>query len=187
MPGPPLPDLDGVPNDPGGTPSGGGSGTSPANLANLPTTGGLTGATAGFLFVGFDEIIQQNMVYLLDASNFNTEEDVEYDFKVEELEPGNEGTIHRIVLRYRDLGPVTFTVAAVSADRPNLDYTKGTGNAVFVTVGNNPPTEQIFTKKIDLKVTTEAPQIKVFRAANAGPMSITKVKPWISYGDGDII
>lgn len=185
---------------PAGTPAGGGSSgsgsggasTNPAiNLANLPVTGGLIGYQINLLFPLFDVVTQANMIYVMDSNFFNTEEDVEYDFKVEEFEPGNEATIHRVLVRYRDLGQVTFTLAVVSADRPNVDTTKGTGNAQVITIGNNgpngTPTDKIHTFKASVKVTTEAPQVKVFRKAGQGPLSITKVKTWASYGDGDII
>src|SRR5690349_5763109 len=123
---------------PAGAPAGGGSSgsgsggasTNPAiNLANLPVTGGLIGYQINLLFTVFDTSLQSNMIYVMDSNNFNTEEDVEYDFKVEEFEPGNEATIHRVLIRYRDLGQVTFTLAVLSADKPNVDTTKGSGNA----------------------------------------------------------
>lgn len=179
-------------SDPSGaTPpsSGGGGGSAPAvpNLANLPTVGGMVGIQTQMVAIGFDDLSQSNLVYFINPNDHNCEEDVEYDFKVEEIEPGNEATIHRIVLRYRDLGPVTFTVSIVSASRPNLDYTIGTGNAQLIKVGNTPPTGKIFTYQASLKVTTEAPQIKIFRKAGMGPLAITKVRAWASYGDGDII
>jgi len=110
---------------------------------------------------------------------------------VEEFEPGNEATIHRVLIRYRDLGQVTFILAVLSADKPNVDTTQGTGNAQIITIGNNgpnnTPTRKIHTFKASVKVTTEAPQVKIFRKALSGPLSITKVKSWASYGDGDII
>jgi hypothetical protein len=174
----------------GGGSSGSGSGGAGAqasvNLANLPVTGGLVGYQLNLLFPVVDNS-GNTMIYIMDSNNFNTEEDVEYDFKVEEFEPGNSATIHRVLLRYRDLGVVTFTLAVVSADKPGVDTTPGTGNAQVITIGNQNPTGKIFTYKSSVKVTTEAPQIKIFRAANRGPLAITKVKAWASYGDGDII
>jgi tripartite-type tricarboxylate transporter receptor subunit TctC len=185
---------------PSGTPAGGGSSgsgsggasTNPSiNLANLPVTGGLIGYQINLLFPLFDTVTKSNMIYVMDSNNFNTEEDVEYDFKVEEFEPGNEATVHRVLIRYRDLGQVTFTLAVVSADKSNVDTTKGSGNAQIITVGNNgpngTPTGKIHTFKASVKVTTEAPQVKIFRSALDGPLAIMKVKAWASYGDGDII
>ena len=185
---------------PSGTPAGGGSSgsgsggasTNPSiNLANLPVTGGLIGYQINLLFPLFDILSQSSMIYIMDSNNFNTEEDVEYDFKAKEFEPGNEATIHRVLIRYRDLGQVTFTLAVLSADKPNVDTTKGSGNAQVITVGNNgpnnTPTGKIHTFKASVKMTTEAPQVKVFRSAFDGPLAITKVKAWASYGDGDII
>lgn len=174
---------------PAGTPSGGGSdgsgsggasASSSVNLANLPVTGGLIGYQVNLLFPLFDTVVKSNMIYIMDSNFFDTEEDVEYDFKVEEFEPGNSATIHRVLLRYRDLGVVTFTLSIVSAD--NL-----IGVSQDITVGNEIPTNKIFTFKSSVKITTEAPQIKIIRKFNAGPLCITKVKSWASYGDGDII
>lgn len=187
-----VPNQNGGTSAPGGASpamSGGGGGSAPAvpNLANLPTVGGMVGITTQMLAIGFDDLTQSNLVYFIDPMNHNCEESTEYDFKVEEIEPGNQITIHRVVLRYRDLGVVSFTVAVVSADLPNLDYTKGTGNAVLVTVGTPQATRKIYTKQVALNVTTEAPQVKILRAAKAGPLAITKVRAWGSYGDGDII
>jgi hypothetical protein len=191
-----IPDQDGGSSDPGGgTPpgssTGGGAPAAVPNLANLPTTGGLVGTTTQMLAVGFDLIAQQNLVYVIDPNNHNCEELVEYDFKVEEFEPGNEATIHRIAIRYRDFGPVTFTIAILSATAPNIDYTLGTGNAQLISFGGNGPnktaTGKIYTFLASLKVTTEAPQVKVFRGISAGSLCITKLRGWASYGDGDII
>lgn len=172
-----------------GSGSGGAGSVGAVNLALLPVTGGLVGYQVNMLYPIFDQLSGNNMIYLMDSNNFNTEEDVEYNFRVEEFEPGNEVTIHRIVIRYRDLGVVTFTVAVVSATTisKGIDTTVGSGNARIYTVGNQVPTDKIYTLLVALKVTTEAPQIKVFRKANAGPLAITKVKVWASYGDGDII
>lgn len=175
----------------GGSGSGGASSSTSVDLSKLPVTGGLIGYQINLLFPLFDAVTKSNMIYVMDSNNFNTEEDVEYDFKVEEFEPGNSATIHRVLIRYRDLGQVTFTLAVVSADKPLIDTTKSTGNAQVITVGNNGingvPTGKIHTFKASVKVTTEAPQVKVFRKAGQGPLAITKVKAWASYGDGDII
>lgn len=186
-----VPNQNGGTNDPGGASppgSGGGGGPAPSvpNLANLPTVGGIVGVQTQMLAIGFDDFAGQNLVYFIDPTNHNCEEDVEYFFKVEEVEPGNKLTIHRIVLRWRDLGVVTFTMAVVSADMPGLDYSS-TGNARLVTIGNVVPTRKIYTKLVDLNVTTEAPQLYILRKAKKGPLAITKVKAWGTYGDGDII
>lgn len=172
-----------------GSGSGGAGSAGAVNLALLPVTGGLVGYQVNMLYPIFDQLSGNNMIYLMDSNNFNTEEEIKYDFRVEEFEPGNEATIHRIVIRYRDLGVVTFTVAVVSATTlaKGIDTTEGSGNARIYTVGNQIPTNKIYTLLVALKVTTEAPQVKIIRAANAGPLAITKVKVWASYGDGDII
>lgn len=185
-----LPNIDG--GGPGGPfpPSsggGGGSAPTPPDLSKLPTVGGMVGIQTQLIAIGYDDLAGQNIVYFVDPTNHNCEESCEYDFKVEEVEPGNQLTIHRIVIRYRDLGKVKFTVAVVSATLTDLDYTLGTGNAELITLGNDKPTNKIYTYLSSLRVTTEAPQIKIFRAANAGPLAITKVRAWGSYGDGDII
>jgi hypothetical protein len=187
-----IPNTDGVSNDPGGgspAGSGGGGGAPPTapNLANLPVVGGLLGLRTQLLVPGFDDAGGQDLIYEIDPTNHNCEEDCEYQFKVEEVEPGNELTIHRIVIRYRDLGVVTFTIAVVSAIAPIVDYTPGTGNAELITVGNVKPTNKIYTYKSSMRVTTEAPQLVILRKANAGPLAICKVRAWGSYGDGDII
>ena len=165
----------------GGSPGGGGSSSpSPINLSQLPVTGGLSGTVSAFLMIGFDAVANQNLTYLVDPTNFNCEETSEYDFRIEEVEPGNVLTIHNIVIRYRDLGIATFTVNIQNA-------VKGILASKPFTVGNQIPTNKIFTKKCDMQATGEALQITITQAANAGPRCITKVRAWGSYGDGDII
>lgn len=185
-----VPNLNGGGNDPsGGSPpsGGGGSGPAPVNLSLLPVTGGLLGTQAVLLAIGFDELAGQNLTYQLDPSNFNCEEDVEYDFRIEEVEPGNQITIHNVLIRYRDIGVVTFIVAITSDLNPAVNLSSSPVNAKQFTVGNQVPTFRIKTLKTDLQVTTEAPQIKIIRKAKQGPLCITKVRAWGSYGDGDII
>lgn len=149
------------------------------NLSLLPVTGGLQGIEPALLVIGFDFIANNFLFYELDPTNFNCEEDVEYDFRVEEVEPGNQLTIHNILIRYRDLGVVTFNVIIQNAD--------GVLVSKPYTVGNTPPTNKIRTLKTDLLATGEALQIVVKRSAGKGPLAITKVRAWGSYGDGDII
>jgi len=188
-----VPNQNGGSSDPGGgsPPGSGGGGGAPAalpNLANLPVVGGLIGITTQMLAVGFDDMAGQSLVYVINPQDHNCEEDVEYHFKVEEVEPGNELTIHRVVLRYRDIGVVRFSLVVDSATRGGtVDYTVGTGNAELITVGKNPPTNKIYTYKANIRVTTEAPQIKILRKAGDGPLAITKIRAWGSYGDGDMI
>ena len=180
-----VPNLNGGVGEPGGgsppgSAGGGGSSPSPVNLANLPTTGGLLGFSPAFLISGFDEFAQTFLMYQQDPTQFNCEEDVEYDFRLEEVSPGNDVTIHNIVLRYRDLGVVTFTVYIASTD-PTKTISKQ------VTIGNVIPTNKLFTFKVDISATFEAPQIKIIRKANAGQLCITKVLGLVSYGTGDVI
>lgn len=183
-----VPNLNGGTVEPGGgsppgSSGGGGSPSSPApiNLANLPTTGGLQGFFPVFLISGFDEFAQTFLMYQQDSTQFNCEEDVEYDFRLEEISPGNDVTIHNIVLRYRDLGVVTFTVYIVSTDNTIKPISRQ------ITIGNTIPTNKLFTFKVDISSTFEAPQIKIIRKANAGPLCITKVLAVASYGTGDVI
>lgn len=190
-----IPNIDGsgptgkiIPTGPA-TGGGGGTSTSPSsnpvvNLASLPTTGGLLGTSPAFIFIGFDNVAQTTLVYQLDTTNFNCEEPVEYDFKVEEAEIGNEVTIHRVLIRYRNIGICIITVAVISSE---FQTPVDKRNATTITIGTSSADGLIYTAKADLKITTEAPQIKLFRAAKGGPMAITKVRVIASYGDGDII
>lgn len=179
-----LPDGDG--GDPGGIitpPSGGGGGSSsptPINLANLPVTGGLAGFNQALLVPGFDDLAQVNLFYVIDPTDFNCEEDVEYDFKLEEIVQGNDVTVHNVLIRYRDLGIVRLTVYISSTDIDKTvvkDITLGTSNA----------DGKLHTYKVDMKGTMEAPQLKIIRRANNGPLCITKVIGEVSYGTGDVI
>lgn len=187
-----VPNLDGGGNDPSGrTPpagsggsggSGGGSSSPGANPANVSASGGLFGITGQLLWFGNSISFPFPIVYVLDPSNFNCEEDCEYDFKIEEVALYRQPTVHRVILRFRDIGRATLNFFISG----NVLGESVVSKIVTVVIGGKRD-NKIYTATADISFTCEAPQLKIFRNANAGAFSLTKVMLDMSYGDGDII
>lgn len=164
--------------------SGGSSGgntkltTSPSLLTS---SGGLTGLS-GLLMTPYFTPQGQCLVAIHDPTDFNCEEDCEYDYPQEippiQYQDSCDATWNRIKLKYRELGEVSFTL--------QIDYYNKTTDC-FTTkkislkisnpypVRNTFPDNKIHTRYIPLVISGERPQIKVIRKANKGPLSITKL------------
>jgi hypothetical protein len=96
-----------------------------------------------------------------------------YNFKVEDFLPYRTATVRRIIVTYTDLGQVTavFTLTGCNDNQEVVD------NTATVVLGNETPTQAILTQKVDLQLTAMNQQLNISRAADAGPLSLTKV--WI--------
>ena len=94
-----------------------------------------------------------------------------HSFKVEEVLPGRTPTVRRIVISYRDLGPVSliFTLSGTNDAQQIVSY------LLPVTLGNQVPTGKLMTKLIGLSFTAQNIQLSIVRPAGAGSISIAKI------------
>lgn len=150
----------------------------------ITSTGGLFGQ-AGLLLIPFFDF-RSGKYYLAtwDASNFNTEEDVFYYFRQENVKQDRAITNHKIVVTYRNLGIFTVTFFLTTFRKGLTTYEdgvaieqQGTYHTVSktLTLGTKNPDGKLYT--IDFNLVNEGirPQIYCDRKAMAGPMSITSV------------
>lgn len=176
------------PNFPGGGGGSKGGGSTKKNPGGTPglltSTGGLYGTNGVLLTPVVNATTGKSYIMLMDPSNFNTEENAEYDFP-QVIPQGHEGedvSCHLIVLKYRELGAAQFSINITTYVRnedtfvtqpfpvtiPPLPLSKAR-QATF-------PDERIHTFYISLPVITgERPQVTVTRNANSGPLSITSL------------
>lgn len=111
--------------------------------------------------------------YTLDPTNFNdVSSPSSYSWKVEDVIAGRTPTINRLIVSYRDLGlaTVTFTLSGTD-DSGNL-----VSNSTPVAIGTLAASNKIVTKVVGLALTGQNLQLSVLRDANAGPVSITKMR-----------
>jgi len=95
-----------------------------------------------------------------------------HSFKVEEVNPGRTPTISRIIVTYRDLGPVQvlFTISGTNDAQQVV-----TPVQQIVPLGNKVPTGKLMTKLIGLQLSAQNLQLTIYRPAGSGPLSITKI------------
>jgi hypothetical protein len=178
------PNLNGEINPPSGNTGGGsGGGSGPGSnpvidLSNVTSTGGLDGIDGVVLTFGLSEFFPQAVGWKFDAEDFNCEEDCEYHFRIEEIEPYRQPTVDSIIIRYRDLGKVTVNAFIIG----NVLGESKVSKIVVVTFGGKAD-KKIYTVKFDLTCTFEAPQLIIERDALKGPLSITKILMEIIEGD----
>jgi len=153
----------------------------------LTSTGGLYGVNGALLTPVFNSITGKSNILIMDANNFDCEEDGEYDFPQEippreQPQEGRDVTCHLVILKYRELGYARFAV--------NLTTYKRLTDS-FVTVQylvNIPPIplktrmrkqsfpdKEIHTLYIPIQVVGERPQASITRSGKSGPMSITSL------------
>jgi hypothetical protein len=100
-----------------------------------------------------------------------------YKFKVEQIVPGRIPSITRMVITYRDLGPVTVTFAlSGTTDQGTI---VGNGNpvssSITINIGNQTPTGVLMTTVQGIALSAQNLQLSITRAANAGPLSIASI------------
>lgn len=95
-----------------------------------------------------------------------------HSYRVEEVIAGRTPTISRIIVTYRDLGPVQvlFTLSGTN-DAQQLV----TPVQQIVPLGNRVPTGKLMTKLIGMQLSAQNLQLTIFRPAGSGPLSISKV------------
>jgi hypothetical protein len=166
----------------GGKKSGGTTGGSPGLLTS---TGGITGLT-GIFTIPFQDLLLNRFYFVtFDPTDFNCEEDVTYFFKQEDIEVGRVVTIHKVLIVYRMIGQVKFTLTlngfleSVKSSNEDPSQTgRFVSKSVPVTFGlglGKIPDKKLHTRSVDIKLTCERPQISISRLANSGPLAITKV------------
>jgi hypothetical protein len=117
--------------------------------------------------------VSSTLFFIFDTTNFNDPNDASvYDYKVEDVIAGRTPTLSRIIISYRDLGVASLFV--------NISGTNDEGKVVnastTVPIGNASPTNVIMTTVVGLTLTAQNLQLSLVRLANAGPVSITKVR-----------
>lgn len=167
VPAPPQPPYRPAPRNqpaPAGSPVGGGN-------VNVPlSNGGIFAATNVAMFPCFS--LNDNTIgyFTFDTTETFNDQNIpsSYSWRVEQIAPFRQPTVRRVLVTYKDLGIVTATFSVSGCN--------DVGNVVSVsqtaTWGNNPPTNALFTTKVDLQLTCLNPQLSVYRAANAGPLCI---------------
>ena len=177
----------------GGSGSGGGTKSKTGSSPGLITsTGGLVGNSGLLLAPAFNTITLIPFVVLLDANNFNCEENSQYTFRQEanfEKVPG-EGrscSIHLIILKYREIGTVSFNInitvfnqmldsfinTAIPVSIPIIPYTQMSKERK-----NKFPDNRIHTVKLSPPqgaVSGERPQLSITVTGGKGPLAITKI------------
>jgi hypothetical protein len=95
-----------------------------------------------------------------------------HSYKVEEVIAGRTPTVSRIIIGYRDLGPVAI-ICTLSGTNDSQQVVQPVTQPV--TLGNQVPTGKLMTKILGMQLTAQNLQFTIFRPAGAGPLSITKV------------
>jgi hypothetical protein len=167
----------------------GGSSLIGANPGLITSTGGLVGVN-GLLFTpAINPNTNISVLLNHDITDFNCEEDSEYDFRQEAnygqiSGEGREASFHLIILKYRELGYAKFSIN-ITVFKQSIDDFETI--QIPVTVPKNItskkrkltfPDGRIHTQKLyppNGVITGERPQVTITRDANSGPMSGTKV------------
>jgi hypothetical protein len=111
--------------------------------------------------------------YFYDITNFNDPNSPSYyNYKVEDVICGRTATIRREIISYRDLGVATLTVELSGTN----DLGQYINALTTITIGNPSPLGIILTQIVNLTFTGQNLQVMLVRAANGGPVSITKIR-----------
>lgn len=173
---------------PGGGKGGGGS-AKPSNPSLITSTGGLLGINGVLLTPAFNQITGKSYIINYESQDFNCEEDAQYSYRQEanfEKFPGEgrECSIHLIILKYRELGYVKFSINITVFKQAIDDYVNYQIPVIIPKLKltkarlNTFPDKRIHTLKlapVNGVITGERPQISITYAANSGPLSITKL------------
>jgi hypothetical protein len=117
--------------------------------------------------------------YTLDPTNFNDPNSGSfYNWKVEDVIEGRTPTVSRVILSYRDLGVATITVtlSGVVGMTDALQPDTPKSATATIQIGTANATGKLCTVVLGMNFTAANLQLSVQRAANAGPVSITKAR-----------
>jgi hypothetical protein len=138
-------------------PASNGGTTVPLDLALFPLTIG----GAGF-------------IYTFDVTNFNDSVSGGfYNWKLEDVIAGRTPTVNRVIISVRDLGVATITVTLSGIDQ---NTQQPISNSVPLTIGTVGASNKLITYLPGISLTAQNLQLSITRAANVGPVSITKVR-----------
>lgn len=129
----------------------------PLNLFLIALTDFVTGKFFEFDVTDFNDTLQGSF----------------YFWKVEDILAGRTPTCNRQIVTYRDLGEVDV-VFTLSGYDPNSKTT--VTETAARTLGTVAATGKLCTVLVDFALTAENLQFSVTRAADAGPLSIVKVR-----------
>lgn len=156
--------------------------TSKLNIACIPNASSQSPESLQFLFipqfrntgvpyVGYTTIDTTPVVNAFQS--FNTEEDCEYRYRVEEIDTDKKATVQRLRVLYRNLGKVKTTFTVTVADGRSVSDT--------LILGDDTADGRIKIARPSTLITGELPQVKITRKAGDGPLSIIGldiVAPW---------
>lgn len=119
-------------------------------------------------------------LFIFDPTNFNDPNSPSsYAWKMEDVIPGRIPTVNNIIVTYRDLGIVTvvFTLTGVvGSTDPTQAAQIVSNNTGPVRLGTVAASGRLCTSILGLNLTASNLQLSVSRAANAGPLSIAKIR-----------
>ncbi len=160
----------------------------PGGIPQIPSGGNLPGAPTTFLPQSNGGVFASKKMALFPCFNAsdNTSEFMgfdptqgfddpvnpsSYNFRVEDFLPYRTATVRRIIVTYTDLGQVTavFTLTGCNDNGAVVSI------SAAKVLGNEIPTQAILTLSVDLLLTAMNQQLNISRAADAGPLSLTKV------------
>lgn len=155
----------------------------------LTSTGGLFGISGLLLAPAFNSSTFKPYIIVIDPTNFNCEEAIQYTYRQEANYgklpgEGREASIHLIILKYREIGLANFSINITVFKKLIDDF-----NTVQIPVSiptiplkgariNKFPDGRIHTVRLSPPkgvIQGERPQVTITAAANAGPFSITKL------------
>lgn len=153
------------------SPSSGG-GVTGTNPGLLTSSGGLFGSASALLIPIFDPETGLKYIATFDPTDFNSEEDAEYRYRMEELTEGRLITISRVRIVYRNLGIVKVTGRISGIVRLKDNTWKVVSIERVLILGDTSKDLSIRTDYFDIVITMERPQFRLIRLANDGPLAI---------------
>lgn len=121
----------------------------------------------------------QGVMYTFDPTNFNDAASGSfYDWKIEDVIAGRIPTINRVIISYRDLGVASILVnlSGVTGPQDPNQPNSPVNQSTTLTIGTASARGVICTVIWGITLSAANLQLSVVRAANAGPVSITKVR-----------
>lgn len=156
----------------GASSSSSGGGASGTNPGLLTSSGGLFGSASALLIPVFDPETNLKYIATFDPTDFNSEEDSEYRYRMEEVTEGRLVTVSRVRIVHRNLGKVTVTGRLSGLVKQPDKTWKVVFAEQTITIGDDSKDLSLRTEYFDMIITMERPQFSYKRLANAGPLAI---------------